>query len=120
MKKVRRRLAWIGKWIASVGLLHFIAGFLIYADAWRTIAGRGFVASINDFDQTATAFWFAAVGPLLMILGALIDWIERNGDAPPRWLGWAMLALLVLFIVPMPMTGAWLLLPPTIALLLRR
>jgi hypothetical protein len=116
----QRRPAWIGKWIAAVGLLHFVSGFLIYAEAWRTIADRRLVASINDHDATATAFWFGGAGLLLMIVGALTDWIERTGQAPPRWLGWAMAALLVMFIVPTPMTGAWLLLPPTVALLLRK
>jgi hypothetical protein len=115
-----RRRAWAGKWIAAVGLLHFAAGFLLYADAWRIIAGRGVVASINDHDATGTAFWFAAAGPLLMILGALVDWVERSELATPRWLGWALLALLVMLIVPMPTTGAWLLVPPALALLLRR
>jgi hypothetical protein len=76
--------------------------------------------SIDDHDATATAFWFAGAGLLLMIVGALIDWIERSGQTPPRWLGWVMTGLLVVFIAPMPMTGAWLLVPPTLALLLRK
>jgi hypothetical protein len=114
------RTAWAGKWILAVGALHFAVGFLIYADGWRDIADAGVVASVKDHDRTATAFWFAAAGPLLMIVGGLIDWIERGGREAPRWLGWALAATLVGLILPMPITGAWLLLPPVVALLLRR
>ena len=118
--ETRRPRAWIGKWVAAVGILHFAAGFLIYSKAWRTISERGLVASIKDHDPTATAFWFAAAAPLLILFGGLIDWAERRGDQLPRWLGWGMLTLVALLILPMPLTGAWLLVPPTLALLLRR
>jgi len=117
--EARTPRAWAGKWIAAVGLLHLVAGFLLYPDAWATIRDRGIIASINDHDPTATAFWFMAAAPLLIILGFLIDWAEKRGG-PPRWLGWALVVLLIVMIVPMPMTGAWLVVPPTLGLLLRR
>ncbi len=111
---------WIGKWIAAVGVIHSIGGFFIfYSEAWRTIAERNFVASINDHDDTGTAFWFFITGALLIILGILIDWVDRNAELP-RWIGWALAVLLVLLIVPMPMTGAWTMIPPVAALLLGR
>jgi hypothetical protein len=117
-RSTRSPRKWIGKWIAAVGLLHSLGGFfLFYARAWTTIADRGFVASIKDHDETGAAFWFLITGLLLIILGALIDWVEQRNVGLPRWLGWAMAALLLLLIVPMPMTGAWTLIPPVVALL---
>ena len=110
---------WIGRWIALVGLLHLVVGFFIFKDAWAVVVDRGIVAGVSDFDSTATAFWFAALGPAMMIVGGLVDHFEKVGDRPPSWLGWAMTALLVALIVPMPETGAWLWVPPTIALLVR-
>jgi len=110
---------WIGRWIAIIGLIHFVLGFFIYQEAWAQIAGRGIVASVRDYDRSATAFWFAAFAPPTMIIGGLVDHFEKLGDQLPSWLGWGMAALVVALIVPMPMTGAWLLVPPTLALLVR-
>ena len=110
---------WIGRWIIGVGLLHLIAGLFIFRDAWAVVVDRGIVGGVSDFDSTATAFWFAALGPALLIVGGLVDHFEKVGDRPPAWLGWAMLALVVCLIVPMPATGAWLIVPPTIALITR-
>ncbi len=108
---------WIGRWIAIVGLLHLIAGFFIYGEAWREIAGRGIFAGVRDYDRSATAFWFAVAGPAMMIIGGLIDHFEKFCDRPPSWLGWAMAVLVLGLVLPMPLTGAWLLVPPTFALL---
>ncbi len=116
---LRGPAAWIGYWIFAVGALHFLLGFIFYERAWQAIWAKGVVASIDDYNLTATAFWFAAVGPLLMLLGALVAWAERNGYRLPSWLGWSMAVLLVLLIIPMPVTGAWLLVPPVLALLFR-
>jgi quinol-cytochrome oxidoreductase complex cytochrome b subunit len=115
----RSKRKWVGKWIAAVGVLHAASGFFLYSEAWRTIAERNVVASIRDHDETAAAFWFLAAGGLLILLGCLIDWVDRNSELP-RWLGWALAALLLLLIVPMPATGAWTLLPPVLALLIGR
>ncbi len=111
--------AWIGKWLAAVGALHFAAGFLIYSTAWTEIFSNGAVASVDDHSRSATAFWFAALGPAVMMFGALVDWVERSGQALPRWLGPALALFSIALILPMPVTGAWLLLPPSIALILR-
>ena len=78
----------------AVGLLHFVAGFFLYSAGWRTIVDRGLFAAVHDHDETATAFWFMVAGPLMLIIGGLIDWAERGGLQLPRWLGAAMVVLL--------------------------
>jgi hypothetical protein len=103
-----------------VGLIHLISGFFIYGSGWSDIVARGIIGGVGDFDQTATAFWFGVGGPFVMIIGGLVDHFESTGARPPSWLGWAMAALLAFLILPMPLTGAWLLVPPTIALLRRK
>lgn len=114
-----RKRSWIGLWIAAVGLLHSLGGFLIYAKGWQLIAQRGVLAGVHDFDLSGTAFWFLIAGVVLVITGLLIHWLDRNGYARPPWLRWAMLALLALLILPMPVTGAWLLVPPVAALFVK-
>ncbi|HEY0627648.1 MAG TPA: DUF6463 family protein [Allosphingosinicella sp.] len=121
METTKTRTAWIGKWIAAVGFFHSMGGFfLFYTQGWQMIADRGLIASVNDYDITATAFWFLITGLLLILLGMLMDGMERQGFSYPSWLKWALAALVFILIAPMPATGAWLLIVPVVGLFLRK
>ena len=116
-----RSVAWIGKWIAAVGVFHCLGGFfMFFPDAWATIIGRGFVASIVEKEITETAFWFLITGIELILLGLLIDWMDRQKFSLPSWLKWGLAILVLVLVVPMPVTGAWALLVPVGALFLRK
>lgn len=80
MTATTQRRNWIGPWIAAVGILHSLGGFLIYAKGWRLIAERGFAAGVHDFDLSGTAFWFLVAGLMLVIAACLS--IGLIGRAP--------------------------------------
>ena len=117
----RRRVAWIGKWIAAVGFFHSLGGFfMFFPDAWATIIKRGLIASVGQKELTETAFWFLITGIELVLLGLLVDWMERQKFIFPSWLKWGLAILVLVLIVPMPITGAWALIVPVGALFLRK
>ena len=120
-KAGRRRVAWIGKWIAAVGFFHSLGGFfMFFPDAWATIIRRRFMASVVEKELTETAFWFLITGILLVLLGLLMDWMERQEFIFPGWLKWGLAILVLVLVVPMPITGAWALIVPVGALFLRK
>ncbi len=111
---------WMGRWIMVVGLIHLVFGFIFYADAWRQIADAGIVASVDDFSIRATAYWFVAAAPLMLLLGGLIDHFEKHRLALPAWFAWSFAVTLVALLTLMPVNGAWLFWVPVIGLFLRR
>jgi hypothetical protein len=52
----------------------------------------------------------------LMIVGGLIDWIERKGLELPPFLKWSLLALTIIGCCMVPSSGFWLLLIPSIGM----
>lgn len=121
MEIAGKRMAWVGKWIAAVGFFHSLGGFFIfYTKGWQMIAERGFLASVDDYDLSGTAFWFLITGLLLILLGMLMDSMERQGYPFPSWLKWGLAGLVFILIAPMPATGAWMLIVPVAGLFLRK
>lgn len=114
------RRCWIGRYIIVVGVIHLVFGFVIYADAWNAVLSDGFVATVDDFSIRATAYWFAAFAPVLMIKGGLIDHLEAQDDRIPTFVAPALTVTLAAMLVPMPQNGGWLLPVPVFALWKRR
>jgi hypothetical protein len=115
-EKPRRR--WIGRWIMVVGVLHALLGFGIYIDSTIAVVREGLWNTVAGVQGRPLAFWFVAAGFLVALVGALTSWIEAR-MAPPRFLGWTLLAFAVVGIVMIPVSGFWLLLPPAVALAAR-
>ena len=110
---------WIGRWFVAVALLHAAGAFVLYAAPLRDMAGAGLIATADDYSLRATAYWFLAFAPALAVMGLLIDAMEARHLPVPRSAALLLLVTLVVMVAVMPATGAWLLFPPVIALLLR-
>lgn len=115
----RPRRRWIGRWILSVGMLHSLLGIGIYIHSVIAVFREGLWNTVYTVEGRPLAFWFISVGLLVALLGTLTNWIEA-WTAPPRFLGWTLLAFAVVGIVMIPVSGFWLLLPPAMATLARR
>lgn len=112
--------AWIGKSLIVIGIIHTLFGLGMGYPIFAEMAREGlFNTVVEQFDRNA-AFWFLYAGFTLLLLGALLDWCERTFRATPRFLGWSLLAITVPGLVIMPQSGLWLLLIPSIGLLVRR
>lgn len=110
---------WIGRWIVGVGILHTLFGVIMGVSTLWAISHEGVWNSIDGHPGRPEVFWFLTSGFLIILLGALVDWLEGRGLTPPRFFGWSFLALLVVMIVLMPVSGVWLLVPPVLGLIRR-
>ena len=108
---------WTGYWVQVTGVIHTVFGLTVYSAGWRAIGKRGWWNAVDGDLTTERAFWFTIFGPLAVLLGALMVWVERRGVRLPKFLGWALLGGIGVCGVLMPVSGMWLLVPPALALL---
>lgn len=107
---------WMGRWIMAVGAIHLPVALFVHRVAWAEIAQAGWFDAVRGHVSRGHAAWFLLAGLLLLMLGAVVDAMEKAGLRPGRSLGGFMLATAVLLLVLMPLSGTWLLLPPAFGL----
>lgn len=108
---------WKGYWVMATAIIHTIFGLIVFRDNWLIIFQNGFVNSINS-TSTAIAFWFFIVGQVLFMLGSCILQIEQQGKACSKVISYNLGAMALIGAFVMPVSGIWLLFPPTIGLIL--
>jgi hypothetical protein len=119
MTKPRR---WIGRWLLGVGILHTLLGLGTYIFSVVEILRAGLWNTVEPVQGRPEAFWFLAAGLQLILLGALVNWIEARSPREhlPLFLGWTLLGFAILGAVLIPVSGFWFLLPPAVGILVRR
>ncbi|MDQ3471471.1 MAG: DUF6463 family protein [Pseudomonadota bacterium] len=111
---------WIGRWIIAVSALHTLFGLLAFAPVLQAMLSAGLWNSVGPDAMRGSAAWFLISGGFMLVFGLAVDACERgNGDRPLRAIGWSLLIVTLVVIVVMPVSGAWLLLPPAIAMMRR-
>jgi hypothetical protein len=111
--------AWIGKSIIIIGVIHSAFGLVGFRKTIATIFSEGLFNTVNGQPEREFAFWFVFFGLLMIAFGAFVNWVERQGIKLPKFLGWNLLALTLLIVMIMPVSGGWLLLAPAIGSVLR-
>ncbi len=110
---------WIGKAIASIGILHTALGFVFGWSIFRELLNDGLFNTVNGQMDREFFFWFTMFGVILFLFGALASWAEQTIGQLPIWMAWACFVLTIVMVFIMPISGAWLMLIPTIGLLLQ-
>ncbi|MFQ6608241.1 MAG: DUF6463 family protein [Fidelibacterota bacterium] len=116
---------WIGRWFMVVAIGHTIFGIFGFgvvhvADSLPGIISDGVINSIGEDPGRWGIFWFLFFGFLLFVLGLLIDWAEVNSKvALPSSLGWYLLVITILGTTMIPVSGFYLVLPPSVAIIKR-
>ena len=95
---------WIGKTIMIIGLIHTIFGFLFIGHIFQEIWNAGLVNTVNGQIEWEFFFWFTMFGGLLMILGGLVDWLEKKLSYIPQGLGWGLLIFTTMMLLIMHMS----------------
>ena len=111
---------WIGKYIAVVGVLHCALGVVVFSGTFADLFRDGFFNTINGEPELEFPFWFVVVGVFWVVLGVLIDSVEKAGQAIPRFVGWAVFGSAVVGAAIMPLSGWWLFLIPGVALVRKK
>ncbi|MBB6173939.1 hypothetical protein HNR23_003999 [Nocardiopsis mwathae] len=97
-----------GRWVQALAGLHLATGVILYRRQVTDIAADGVVATVPDWGDRATAFWFLAGAPLLWTSGRLLRSAEANGDARAQCVGGAALAATgAVGAAAMPVSGFW-------------
>jgi hypothetical protein len=108
--------AWIGKTLFAVGVIHLCFGFFFMRSTLAVLWSEGLFNTVNGQPNREAVFWFLCTGLLLLILGALIDHLETSGFGIPLFVAWSFLALTVVCVVVMPISGIWLLVPAVVGM----
>lgn len=111
--------AWIGKSIIFIGIVHSVFGFVVFRSILAELVSEGLINTVNGQPEREFAFWFLFFGFMAIIAGLMIDWCERNFAMLPGFLGWSLLALTVICVTIMPISGAWSLLVPAFGAVFR-
>ena len=78
--------------LIGIGVLHSVVGVI---DGWPTIRSMFRLGYWNSVERVGAnlLLWFMTAGVLLILLGSVGWWVERELDRPlPQALGWAILA----------------------------
>lgn len=111
---------WIGLWLMLVAALHTLVAALLFAPAWHFIFRHGVFNVAKHAPDLLTAVWFLLFGALLAVLGMAVHALEQTGSfSVAGTLGWATLALTLLGLLFMPLSGFWLALPAVFGLFYR-
>ncbi len=110
---------WIGKVILAIGLVHSVVGFIFFRGILGELWSEMLLNTVDRQPDREAAFWFIYTGFAFLIIGGLVDWIERKQPALPVFLKWSFLAITLAGLIIMPKSGFWLLIFPTVGLFVR-
>jgi hypothetical protein len=112
-------LAWIGKAIFLIGVVHSTFGVVVHRSTFAVLWSEGLIATVDGQPEREFMFWFMAFGLLAMIFGAFVNWCERRRLPLPGFLGWTLLAFTTVIVAIMPVSGGWLVFIPAMGAILR-
>jgi len=111
---------WVGRWLIGVSALHTVYAVAVYGEALASIVKRGVFNTVGTDPQTAAVAWFVLFGAMLFVCGLAIAALEKSSSSRfPKSIGWSLLAIGVVGVTLMPVSGFWLVFPPAIAVLVK-
>jgi len=111
-------MAWIGKWLIGVGVIHSAFGFVFMRSTLAVLWSEGIVDTVNGQPNREAIFWFLYTGFLLILFGVMVNRNEKLRLEIPVFVIWGFSGLIVVGVVVMPVSGIWLLVPPVVGMLL--
>ena len=112
-------MAWIGKWIFAVGVIHLSFGIAFMHETLALLWSERLWNTVNGQPPREAVFWFLCSGIMLLIVGVMVDRMERERLAIPRFVTGLFAALTAIGVVVMPISGIWLLIPPAAGMVAR-
>ena len=106
--------AWIGKALMVIAVLHIIVGVTAYGPTLKALLDAGIVntITISEHPDRGAAFWFLVSGFAFLVIGSLVDYLEKSELKIPLFVGISVAILTAIGITMMPVSGFWLLILP--------
>jgi Family of unknown function (DUF6463) len=111
---------WIGRWLIGVSILHTLFAIVVFHSTLVLIAQRGVFNVVGTDPMIASVVWFVLCGAAMFIGGLAISALENATQSVPKSIGWCLLGYTLIGLLLMPASGFWLVLPPAMAVLLRK
>ena len=67
-----------GLFFALIGVLHFIMGLVRYRRSFGLMLAGGLINTVRHETTNQLAFWFTFTGPMMILIGYLMDWVVRQ------------------------------------------
>ncbi|MEF3302057.1 DUF6463 family protein [Paenibacillus sp. GYB003] len=109
----------IGGTLAWTAVLHTVVGLFLYWEPIKDMAKVGLFNSVVPHSDRGSAFWFFIFGAMLWTFSRVVGWFARAGQRVPTFLGVHLMALCLVGVFFVPLSGFWLGIPQA-AVLLRR
>ena len=112
---------WVGRWLIGVAAIHTVFAAAFFGEVLASIVKRGVFNTVGTDPMTGAVVWFVLFGAMLFVCGlAIAELEESSSNCLPKSIGWSLLAMAVVGITLMPVSGFWLVFPPAIAMLLKK
>ena len=112
-------VAWIGKWLFAVGVIHLSFGLAFMHEILALLWSDRLWNTVNGQPPREAVFWFLCTGVMLLIAGALVNQVEHKALGIPVFVTWSFVALTLIGVIVMPISGIWLLIPPVAGMVTR-
>ncbi len=99
-----------GRVLTILGIVHVLCAPLFYADALRGIVSAGIFNGVGDLPDRDAAFWFIGFGLLVIVLGEIVHWTQRQTGVVPPFLGPGLLVISIVAVIVTPASPFWLIL----------
>lgn len=111
-----------GYWLVAVSLIHVLVGLWLYGEPLAEIAHNGWFNAVapdpfNPYYEREDAFWFMIASPFILMVGQLCFWAQAQQISLPAFLGWILSAIALVGCFLEPISGFWLLIPPSILII---
>ena len=98
----------IGRLLIATALAHVVVGVAVYHRQLRAICDDGILNAVMPHYDRRAAFWFLLFAPALLMLGQITNRAVESGDARTlKVVAWNLLAIGVVGVVLMPISGFW-------------
>lgn len=111
---------WIGRWLMGVALLHSAIAIAVYSKTIVSIWQAGVFNTVAGDPVIGAVVWSLLFGCVAFIGGLSVNALESASIPVPKTLGSCLLALAIVGVILVPVSGFWLLLPVAFTVLTRR
>ena len=111
---------WIGRWLMGVAILHSAIAIAVHHDAVLSIWQEGVFNTVAGDPVIGAVVWSLLFGCVAFVGGLAVNALEFASVPVPKTVGWCLLALAIIGVTLVPVSGFWLLFPVAFTVLTRK